>query len=436
MSELTAPEKILKKIAVAALCIILVIYVGRQLVSLVDSNIETETALAVTSKESFEVDGYIMRRESILPGKENGVMLAAVRDGARISKDREAVRVYYSEEDRRIAEQIRDIDAQSEILRKSIMDTSYVSADMDKMDDEINELISNSLIYNAENDLAGALNGTDDLLIRMNKRWLISNPGKVFEEKMKSLDDKRTGLERQLSGNYSLINAPQSGLYYAYADGYESIFSSDKIASMSVDEFEAMTKSTPESFGVKPAGKIVTDYKWYLACPVSEEQSKLFDPGKTYGIEFTYSYGTTVNMLLHSRITENGKDSAVLVFSSGEMPQEFDFARIQKVRLVYNEYKGLKIPKEAVRVINDVKGVFVISGTQVEFKRAEEIYSFDEYYIIEQNPESEKYAEKYVRSKTVAEDGTEKETYFRALSLYDNVIVKGRNVYDGMKIER
>ena len=118
------------------------------------------------------------------------------------------------------------------------------------------------------------------------------------------------------------------------------------------------------------------------------------------------------------------------------MLQEFDFARIQKVRLVYNEYKGLKIPKEAVRVINDVKGVFVISGTQVEFKRAEEIYSFDEYYIIEQNPESEKYAEKYVRSKTVAEDGTEKETYFRALSLYDNVIVKGRNVYDGMKIER
>ena len=435
MSELVAPEKILKKIGVGVLCIILVIYVAKQLVNLVNSNIVTETALAVTCEESIELDGYIMRDEMILEGKSGGVMLSSVRDGTRVSKDREAVRVYYNESDLDIVNEISAVDKQLEVLRKSTMDTAYVSADMDKMDEEIKELISGMMIYSAGNDLVGALANRDELLVRMNKRWLITNPGKVFEDKISELTNTRAALQSSLSGQYSGITTTKSGYYYASADGSEDIFSSDKIGTLTVEEFSEMINSKPVEYSVKPAGKIVTDYKWYVACSLPDEKARLFDVGNKYSVEFTYNYGTVLDMVLHSRISDNKNDTAVLVFSSNEMPADFEFTRNQKINVVYNSYSGLKVPKDAVRVINDVKGVYVVSGTQIEFKRVEEIYSIDDYYIIEQDPESDKYAKKYIRKTVKDEEGKEKHTYFRALSLYDQVIVKGRDLYDGMKVE-
>ncbi len=435
MSELAAPEKILKKIGIGALCILLVIYTARQLISLVNSNIETELALAVTSEEALELEGYIMREEMVLDGRNEGVMLAKVEDGTRISKDREAVRVYYSENDYSVETEIRALDEQIDILKRSSMDTAYISTDMDKMDDEIEELISASLIYGVKNDLVGALSNRDELLIRMNKRWLISNPGRIFEEKITELSNRRAILESGLSGNSVGIFAPESGYYYASADGYENIFSASKIPTLTVDEFIAMTESQPEAYTGRTAGKIVTDYKWYIACPVSTTQAKLFEVGKAYSVEFTYNYGTQIDMTLDSKITENGEDNVILVFVSALMPDGFDFARSQKVKIIYKEYSGLKVPKDAVRIVNDVKGVYVVSGTQIEFKRAEEIFSIDDYYIIDDDPDSEKYAKKYIRKTTLSEDGTEKHTYYRSLSLYDQVVIKGRDIYDGMKVE-
>lgn len=436
MAELAAPEKILKRIGVFALCVLLVIYAAKQLVSLVNSNIETELALSVTSRESLELDGYIMREEVILEGTTDGVMLARVGDGERISKDKEAVRIYYSENDYSVETEIRALDDRIDILERSSLDTSYVFADMNKMDDEIEELISTSLIYSAKNDLVGALSNRDELLVRMNKRWLITNPTKVFEEKIADLKAQRSLLSSGLAGASSRVISPNvSGYYYSSVDGYENIFSADKIPTLTVDEFSEMIKSSPEAYSGRPAGKIVTDYKWYVACQVSAEEARFFDVGLSYPVEFTYNYGTELQMTLNSKITENGDDTAVLVFISKEMPSDFDFARIQRVKVTYNEYSGLKVPKDAVRVINDVKGVFVVSGTQIEFKRAEEIYSIDDYYIIEADPESDKYAKKYIRKTIIDDEGKETHTYFRSLSLYDQVVVKGKDLYDGMKVE-
>ena len=436
MAELAAPEKILKRIGVAALSVLLVIYAAKQLISLVNSNIETEIALSVTSRESLELDGYIMREETILAGSDKGVMLAKVDDGERISSGKEAVRVYFSENDYSVETEIRALDERIEILERSSMDTNYVTADMDKMDDEIEELISSSLIYSAKNDLVGALSNRDELLVRMNKRWIITNPAKVFEQKIEELKTRRSKLKSGLPESSSgSIAANVSGYYYSSVDGYESIFSSSKIPTMTVSEFSSMTESSPEIYSGRPAGKVVTDFKWYVACPVTSEEAKHFDIGYSYPVEFTYNYGTELDMTLSSKITENGNDSAVLVFVSSRMPADFDFTRSQRVKVTYNEYRGLKVPKAAIRVINDVKGVYVVNGTQVEFKRAEEIYSLDDYYIIEADPESDKYAKKYIRKTTVDKDGNEKHTYFRPLSLYDQVIIKGRNIYDGMKVE-
>lgn len=76
--------------------------------------------------------------------------------------------------------------------------------------------------------------------------------------------------------------------------------------------------------------------------------------------------------------------------------------------VVKKEYSGLKIPKSALRVVNSKRGVYVLTGMQVKFVEVNVIYSDDDYMICEKQTEDEK-----------------------VLRLYDEVIVKGKNLYDG-----
>lgn len=437
---MTGAEKWLKKAGMVILGVFLVIYVGKQLVNLVDSSLKTEPALAVTASDKLVSDCYIMRDETVLKTSFSGIMLAATTDGGRISKDREAVSVYSSENDFDTENEIRQINEKISALEKSSIDTGFVFADLTKMDEEIGELLDSAAVFAADNDFAGAVSKRDSILIEMNKRWLISNPDKGFEGRISELSAQKNTLKNKLSGGANIIYAPKSGYYFGSVDGYENIFSSKKIASLTLDEFALMTASEPENYTDNTAGKIVTDYIWYIACPVSADDAARFNTGNIYPVEFTYSYGTVLDMPLVSKITEDGRNEAILVFSSNNMPEGFEYTRKQKVSVVYKQYSGLKIPKDAVRIVNDKKGVYVLKGTTVEFRLMNEIYSLDDFYIADAKAENYPLYEKSRQNITVTDDkgnesSQEKISYYQPISLYDLVIVDAAEIYDGMKIE-
>ncbi len=438
---MTGAEKLLKRAGLFILGVFLVIYVSKQLINLVDSSLQTETALAVTVTDELLADCYIMRDETVLRTSYPGIMLAAVRDGGRISKDREAVRVYARENDFAAESEIRSIDEKIDVLEKSSIDPDFVSSDLTKMDEEIGGLLDSVASFVNDNDFVGALSEKDSILIEMNKRWLISNPSQSYEGRINELTQRKNSLRNTLSGSASIVYAPMSGYYFGTVDGYENIFSSKKISSLTLDEFESMTKSEPENFGQNTAGKIVTDYIWYIACPVTYAEAANFDVGNTYSVEFAYSYGTVLDMPLVSKIIQEGRNDAVLVFSSSNMPEGFEYTRKQKVSVVYKKYSGLKVPKETVRIVDDKKGVYVLKGTTVEFRLINEIYSLDDSYIVDAKAENYPVYEKdreYVTSTDEKGNETvqEKITYYQPISLYDLVITEGsKELYDGMQVE-
>ena len=65
------------------------------------------------------------------------------------------------------------------------------------------------------------------------------------------------------------------------------------------------------------------------------------------------------------------------------------------------------MPRKALRAPDSVPGVYVLTGMQIEFKPVEIIYTGEDYIICK---------------KSDSDD---------ALRLYDQVVVKGKNLYDG-----
>lgn len=433
------PKKILKNIGIFILGFALLYYVSKQLVSLVDSSLITETAFEVVVQEDIEAYGYIMRDESVLTSSKSGIMLSSIPDGARISKDKEAVKVYSRENDYSVESKIRTLEERISVLEKSTVDTSIVSTDITKMDERIGEMLSSTAVHASDNDIASAISNKNEILIEMNKRWLLSNPEATFKETVNSLKGEIISLKSSFSGAAEVIYAPKSGYYYSDTDGYENIFSAAKIDELSLDEFSAMCESLPEHYSENVAGKIVTDYVWYIACPVSRSQSAYFDVGKEYDIEFTYNYGNILSMKLERKLLEDKKEEALLIFSSGELSSGFDFSRKQKVKIVYNEHRGLKVPERAVRILDDQKGVYVIKGMTVEFCLIDEVYRVDGYYIVEKDKSKYPTLQKRIDYVSTTDDNgkeitSQKIIYYSPISEYDLVVVGGK-VYDGMNIQ-
>ena len=87
--------------------------------------------------------------------------------------------------------------------------------------------------------------------------------------------------------------------------------------------------------------------------------------------------------------------------------------------MILQTYEGIKIPKSALYIVKDKKGedqkgVYVKYGQEMQFKLVDILYENDEYFV-SADKETELDRSKYVR-------------------IYDDVIVKGSDLYDGKQI--
>ena len=81
--------------------------------------------------------------------------------------------------------------------------------------------------------------------------------------------------------------------------------------------------------------------------------------------------------------------------------------RIEDVQIITKEYTGYKIKNSAIRTVDGVTGVYVVSGNLIGFRKVHIAYNDGEYSIVD-NPDGESG---FIR-------------------LYDEVVTKGVEMYD------
>ena len=110
-------------------------------------------------------------------------------------------------------------------------------------------------------------------------------------------------------------------------------------------------------------------------------------------------------------------DETVLILSSKIMDSDIARLRTEDVEIVINETDGIRVNKSAVRVIDGVQGVYVLTGNIVRFKKLDIIYTGEDYVI----------------SKMIKEDIYD-ENKVPYLKIYDAVILEGKDLKDGKLI--
>ena len=428
------PVKLLKGIGVVAVAVFLAIYAFLQIAPRFSTSLETEAALAVTYEDMDITEGYVFRDEQVLTVSSPGLVLAAVDEGQRVAKDDLVAGVYAQTQDINLKKQYDDVARQIDILTRSRSDTGHSISDVEKIDETIDAVFDGIYADCAAGDYGAVAKKRDELLIQLNKRGLVVQTNDNFSAKLDGLEGQKNVLEAQMHGAGAVreITAMSAGYYTGQVDGYENVFPVNALQSLTVGGFKEMIRSTSdEGLIANSAGKIVKDFVWYIACFVDKRDASNYAVGKYYHVVFPYNGNETLNMELVNLIQETDQPQAILVLRTNVMPENFKYDRKQRIEIIRTEYTGLQVPKAAYRMIDGVMGVYVLVGETVEFRRAEILFDYGDYYLIDMSEDA--YAFESIDGD--AKDGAAQTDPAKRLALYDLVIVKGKDLYDGKIID-
>lgn len=426
----------LKKVALYFLSVLgalaLIFYVIYHLMDGFTTDISTVTAELTTKQNVVSGDGYIFRDEKYVTASYGGTVDYIVHDGEKVSVEQPLAEVFADESGLSIRSELSSIEKKLSVIEGSRVNSALTSPDTTVIDRQITDDYRLILSKIAEGKFSHAMRTSENLLIEMSKRQTVTG-NSDFDTLEANLSSRKRTLTSQLTGHSETVLSSESGYFFTGIDGYENIFTVSALDNLTVNSFYSLIEKNPESKSGagSPIGKLTKTYRWYIALPMTKSEALGFSAGNEYTAVFSYNYDAELTVKVEKVLTEVTDDRAVVVFSCGTMPDSFSYLRSQTVSIVTAEESGLRVPKSAVRIIDGVKGIYTLYGSTVKFKRIDILLETDGYYIVStEDPTPPVIVPR-------SDDETEEDEVFDPASapyikLYDQIIVSGKDLEDGM----
>nr|WP_319488216.1 HlyD family efflux transporter periplasmic adaptor subunit [uncultured Caproiciproducens sp.] len=424
---------LLKRIASAVVAILLFIYLGYQIYNANYAEVQTETATYASTADTVQATGTAIRKERLMNAKVNGVITYSIGDGGKVANGGTVAQVYANAQSAAAQQQIAELDYKISKLQKLTTPGDTYAASPDSISKQINLKFVELLNNVQSGEYTKLTNGREDLLYLINERQIVTDKTANFNTRIASLKAQREALSKSNSAATGSVTAPASGYFISSSDGYESVFDYDKVLTLTPAEFKEKQK-------IKPAvqsgtiGKICENYDWYFASVVTANQAIKFKVGDQVSIQFPFASNEVVPAFV-AAVNQADKDSeAVVVLQSNSMNSSLALIRNATAQIQIEEYTGIRVSEKAIHfatltktvkdtkgksttVKKEVKGVYVMHGSEIEFRQVFPLFSTGNYTICRSDPPK----------KDLMTDSTVK--------LFDEVVVEGTDLYDGKVVK-
>lgn len=387
-----------------AVILLTVVFLGYQFFASYYFAITTESAYFYEYSEGVELVGTVIRNEHIVTASHSGTLHFLIADGERVAKGGTIAQVYTDDKASAAVTRIDEIEEQLSSIEEIEGYNDLNAVDMSTINAKISENL-NSFIYSvSDNTFDGASAASVELLTAMTHKQVATGEKTDFSAVKQELNDEKEELSSYTGTPRSVYTADYSGYFVSSVDGYEALLGTEDL---SIYTPEYMNSLKAEDMSGTAIGKIVHDYEWYVAATIPLGDSMYYKTGDSVKLRVEAA-DQTVSAVIERINFSNDSDTAVIILSCNEMNSRLASMRSGKMTIVKKEYSGLRINSKAIRIVDGVTGVYVVSGLEVKFVSAEILYSNDEYAICSLNTADESQ-----------------------LRLYDEVVVKGKGLYDG-----
>ncbi len=393
------------KVFKVVLGMIVAIFIINQLVSSLYMPIKTENAVFFTANDGFKITGHIIRNETYVTAKTNGVLHFVTEDGSRVAKDGVIANIYSSANASITVSEIDVLKSQIADIEDILSYNDIEAANLELINAKISTSLGDFIFEGASGNFNNAENLSKELLAANNRKQAALGVATGLTERLETLKSQLAKLENSLPSVKGSILAAQSGYFVSKTDGYEKVFPNDDLSQITP---EFLSSVEPKGKGANVIGKIVSDYEWYIATVLPLNDSLKYKEDQELKLVTTIKSSPTLSVTVKQINISEETENAVIIFACNDMNSELATIRTASMTVVDKEYSGLRVPKKALRVVDSQKGVYVQTGMQINFVPVRIVYRQDDYIICEKKNENGNF-----------------------LKLYDKVVVKGKNLYDG-----
>lgn len=413
------------KLLLAILAVFLMLTVINVIVHIFKNDYVTETAVAISASNSVSFKGVYIRDEKTIEYSKTGVISYAVDDGGRLSTGETAAYVYSDENQIRINERIAEIDSEIAVLKKIQNPGTQEVAQPAYLAGLIENAYKNIIADKESGNLEKLRTEKEELIIYLSTMQYVTQEVYNFSDKIAALETERHNLESQQVPPTDMIKVPYSSYFVSYTDGYESILDFEKAKTITAAEIRRVTDYNTEKINPYSIGKVINGYAWKIAGVIADSKD-YFKEGSTIKLYFPSS-GNTIDAVIETVRDTDTENEKVIIIDCSDMSYDFVQHRVETIEIQDNEYKGIRIPREAVyapemdiqktdektgeayTVRGPVQGVFIRQGENVIFKKIDPVFQGDDFIVSRVRTDSD-----YVQ-------------------LYDDTIVSGLSV-EGMDV--
>ncbi len=422
--------KAIKKFTCVCLATAAIFYVLYHLYVLVFPSIKTETAYVAQTFDSIDAKAYIIRNEVDIPTDVNGYVNFTLNDAEKVSKNGRVAQVYASEQQGLLRKKANAIETEIKRL-ESLNNFSVALSTTPKAMSQQAYVELNGLLKNVNDDAFDELpKCKEKILYLLNERQLVTGQSLELSDKLSKLKGELTQINTEIDKVSRTILAQEAGYFIGKIDGYEHAFNYDNVKNITVEEVDALLGNDASGENDNKA-KLITDSNWYVVCNLKRDDVLHMSVGQQVTLTMPLVSANKIGAQIVAINQADKNAMAAVVLQCDYIDDNILTIRKEPIKINLAEYKGLSVNKRAIHeatlkrsVIDEetgkekveeklVKGVYVLNGKQIVFKEVDIIFSTSDYVICNVNPE---------RSKLFS-DSTIKE--------YDEIVVKGRNLYDG-----
>ena len=370
------------KLLLALVTLGVLAYFAIQAVRYFGDPLTTTLAYRYEVELSTALSGYVVRDETVLPDDTSGLLQQQRTEGERVSAGGVVALVYADQASLELQQQIQSLQTQIEQLQYA--EEAALGAEVSlRLDAQILQTIRNYRGALAADRLDTAEDYGDELRSLVMKRDYTYSDTADLSARLAELQSQVNTLQAQAGSSVRRITAPESGLYSAVVDGYETILTPENVEQLTPGQISALE---PDESGLpNNVGKLVLGDTWYYVAVVFRGD--------------TYLSGLTL-------------------------------LRQQSAEVIRQTYTGIRVPKEAVRVrertvtdedgtestVNET-GVYCIVGMEARFKPVDVLYSGEDFALVRSTLDT-------------AEEVTKSQEEIR-LRAGDEVIITAYELYDG-----
>ena len=404
-------KRFLKKGGTFLLSVILLAYVLLQLYPLLYSPITSETVYTYSAYETLNVDCVAVRNETTVPLNTSNYVFYTVQNGTRVANGGLIAELYGNKENALAKQELEEIDQEIADLKEIETLGAGGVAGLSILNTQIERTMAQVVQAGSAASVDELHDLRRNLLGFFNKKQTVTGKVKDFSERLKTLQNQRAATEAKYKAALGTVRAPIAGYFVDRIDGLEGILSVENVEQMTTDNIKTALSTKLNADSKSYAGKIVSDYAWYIGCVVPGTYTTTLAVGKQLKVRLPLVTEEQLPVKVVGCNRDENGDLAV-IFECVNMSEPLSAIRKESMEILLVEHSGLRVPKRAIttNTAGEV-GVYIRSGDIVRFRKIEQKYSDAADFVICESSEEDGY-----------------------LRMYDDIITEGSNLYDGKLI--